>query len=648
MSSTGLEVTQVFPDVVRQLFVNDPQVKRLTHICLSLHADENPEIVLLCINALQKDLMDIDPMTRGIAVRTMCSIRNQEVSDNALVTIHKGCTDSSVYVRKCAAVSIAKLMCMPSSLTHTDRSELLGNLNRLLSDYESTVVSVAMMSLWLLMEDPSMTEQALAMLHGHFNRVVSLLPMMDWIGQFYALHVCRTYCMRNFVQGSSNEDFSGFVRAVTHVAGYSMSGPIVQVCLAVLVDLGRSSQGDFEPILLNRMAALPNESLELFLPVVRVKRVKAFLINLASDSEALLLRKIRILRLSLTERNSAFLLAEAAFYLQSSPESSDFVHECIELISEAGTRFERLQPSSLQLLVSLIGSHNQFVSTAAVSAVRASLENQGPHALQGDIAKKVLILLCSIVGSISSSKAAAIWLINLCHGAAQIVVPNVLQEMAKSLHKEPGLVKFELFSLGLTVLDFHRSNAISSDKASSVPASVSEQLLGPIKHIVNYIGDIAAQDPLVGDMVRVLRVTGKSSVLPIAQSRPRSQAELQHDLICPSLGRIPVNRAVEDSSDSLRESKNRVDRFESKSMSSNQAVNNRTSSSVTVPTTLKQAPPKPVTTLEDLDLFFTKQEPKAPTSPEAQVEQSSSTEPHGGVNARKAAIDLSNADWLKL
>jgi hypothetical protein len=83
-------------------------------------------------------------------------------------------------------------------------------------------------------------------------------------------------------------------------------------------------------------------------------------------------------------------------------------------------------------------------------------------------------------------------------------------------------------------------------------------------------------------------------------------------------------------------------------MSSNQAVNNRTSSSVTVPTTLKQAPPKPVTTLEDLDLFFTKEEPKAPTSPEAQVEQSSSTEPHGGVNARKATIDLSNADWLKL
>lgn len=622
-------------------------MKRLTHICLSLHADENPEIVLLCINALQKDLTDIDPLTRGIAVRTMCSIRNQEVSDNALVTIHKGSTDSSVYVRKCAAVSIAKYMRMQSSLSHTDRTELLGNLDRLLSDYESTVVSVAVMSLWLLMEDCSITEQALAMFHGHFNRVVSLLPMMDWIGQFYALHVCQTYCMRNFVQGSSNEHFSEFVRVVTHVARYSMSGPVMQVCLAVLVDLGRSSEGDFEPILLNRMAALPHESLELLLPIIRVKRVKAFLINLASDSEALQLRKIRILRLSLTERNSSFLLAEAALYLQSNPESSDFVHECIELISEVGTRFDRLQPSALQLLVSVIGTHNQFVSTAAVSAVRASLENQGPHALQGDIAKKVLILLCSIVGSISSSKAAAIWLINMCHGAAPIVVPNVLREVAKSLHKEHGLVKFELFSLGLTVLDFHLSNAKTSDKASSVPAAVSDQLLGPMKQIVKYIGDIAAQDRLVGDMVRVLRVTGKSSALPVAPSRPRSTVESQNHLICSSLGRITVTRAVDDSSDSLRESKNRVDRFESKSMSSNQAVNNRTSSNVTVPTTLKQAPPKAVTTLEDLDLFFTKEEPKAPTSPEAQVEQSSSTEPHGRVNARKAAIDLSNADWLK-
>ena len=215
LSSVGQQFNAVFPDIVRQLFTPDTQVKRLAHVCLSLHGDENPDVVLLCVNALHKDLVDVNPLHRGVAIRTICGMKVSEVSEHALNALRKGSVDSSVYVRKSAAVAISKYM---TTSIDFEVNDLLPILDRLLSDYEPSVVSAAVASLWNLIQ---VTGGGLEFLHPHFRRQVSVLGSLDYVGQYAALRVLQMYSLNFFAPHSTSKDFSSFLSAVEELVHFS-------------------------------------------------------------------------------------------------------------------------------------------------------------------------------------------------------------------------------------------------------------------------------------------------------------------------------------------------------------------------------------------------------------------------------------------
>ena len=49
--------------------------KKLVYLYLTTYAKSNPEVALLTVNTLQKDCKDRNPMVRGLALRSMFSLR---------------------------------------------------------------------------------------------------------------------------------------------------------------------------------------------------------------------------------------------------------------------------------------------------------------------------------------------------------------------------------------------------------------------------------------------------------------------------------------------------------------------------------------------------------------------------------------------
>lgn len=49
--------------------------KKLVYLYLATYAETHPDLSLLAINTLQKDVTDTNPMIRGLAIRHLCSLR---------------------------------------------------------------------------------------------------------------------------------------------------------------------------------------------------------------------------------------------------------------------------------------------------------------------------------------------------------------------------------------------------------------------------------------------------------------------------------------------------------------------------------------------------------------------------------------------
>ncbi len=110
--SKGRNIAIFFPNVVKNVSCKSVELKKLVYIYLAHYADFDKacrETALLSINSFQKDLMGSNALIRGMALRVMTSIRVPDILALQLAAVKKCASDSSPYVRKCAAVAISKV-----------------------------------------------------------------------------------------------------------------------------------------------------------------------------------------------------------------------------------------------------------------------------------------------------------------------------------------------------------------------------------------------------------------------------------------------------------------------------------------------------------------------------------------------------------
>lgn len=115
---------------------------------------------------------DTNPLIRALALRTMSYIHVREFVEASLPPVRKLLRDPDPYVRKTAAICVAKLYDHDRNLV--EASDLIDRLNAMLRDDNPTVVSsalAALMDIWERSETIKLTID-----YTSASKIVQILP----------------------------------------------------------------------------------------------------------------------------------------------------------------------------------------------------------------------------------------------------------------------------------------------------------------------------------------------------------------------------------------------------------------------------------------------------------------------------------------
>ncbi|VVB14127.1 unnamed protein product [Arabis nemorensis] len=105
----GIDVSSVFGEMVMCSATSDIVLKKMCYLYVGNYAKGNPDLSLLTINFLQRDCKDEDPMIRGLALRSLCSLRVPNLVEYLVGPLGSGLKDNNSYVRTIAVTGVLKL-----------------------------------------------------------------------------------------------------------------------------------------------------------------------------------------------------------------------------------------------------------------------------------------------------------------------------------------------------------------------------------------------------------------------------------------------------------------------------------------------------------------------------------------------------------
>ena len=107
--TVGKDVSSLFADVVNCMQTGSVELKKLVYLYLMNYAKTNPDLAILAVNTFRRDANDRNPLIRALAIRTMGCIRVDKITEYLCEPLRRCLKDEDPYVRKTAAVCVAKL-----------------------------------------------------------------------------------------------------------------------------------------------------------------------------------------------------------------------------------------------------------------------------------------------------------------------------------------------------------------------------------------------------------------------------------------------------------------------------------------------------------------------------------------------------------
>lgn len=143
--TVGKDVSGLFTDVVNCMQTDKIDLKKLVYLYVLNYAKTQPEKAIMAVNSFVKDCTDPNPLIRALAVRTMGCIRVNKITEYLCEPLRQTLNDDDPYVRKTAAVCVAKLYDIDPDLVQ--EQGFIESLQDLLSDSNPMVVANAVAAL---------------------------------------------------------------------------------------------------------------------------------------------------------------------------------------------------------------------------------------------------------------------------------------------------------------------------------------------------------------------------------------------------------------------------------------------------------------------------------------------------------------------
>lgn len=212
----GIDVSRLFTEMVMSIETRDLVVKKMVYHYLSTYAHEKPEMGLMCINTLQRDCSNEDPMVRGLALRSLCSLRLPSVLEYISAPLRASLTDPHSYVRKTGVMGILKVYNLDKDLVKS--GDFVDILYNMLRDVDGLVVTNCIVALDEIMLEEGGIAINTAIVHHMLGR---LNDFNEW-GLGAVLRLVARY------EPESDEETFGIMNVLDPVLRTSNSGVVLE------------------------------------------------------------------------------------------------------------------------------------------------------------------------------------------------------------------------------------------------------------------------------------------------------------------------------------------------------------------------------------------------------------------------------------
>lgn len=409
--TVGKDVAMLFTDVINCIQTENIELKKLVYLYLINYAKTQPELTLLAVNTFVKDANDPNPLIRALAVRTMGCIRVEKITEYLCEPLRKALRDEDPYVRKTAAVCVAKLYDINAELV--EDQGFLQILRDLICDPNPTVVANAVAALSEIgdtsgrdvMEiDTSVLQKLLAALN----------ECTEW-GQVFILDSLAKY------SPADGREAEGIIERVTPRLQHANSAVVMSAVKVVLsyldsvtnVDTSRSFSRKLAPPLVTLLNSEPEtqyvalRNINLIVqkrPGILESEIKVFFCKY-NDPIYVKMEKLETIIRLVNDRNIDQVLLELKEYAQE--VDVEFVRKAVRAIGRCAIKLERAAERCINVLLELIQTKVNYVLQEAVIVIK-DIFRKYPNRYES-----IISALCENLDTLDEpeAKASIIWII---------------------------------------------------------------------------------------------------------------------------------------------------------------------------------------------------------------------------------------------
>ncbi|KAJ7206030.1 adaptin N terminal region-domain-containing protein [Mycena pura] len=418
--TVGKDVSGLFPDVLKNMQTEDLEQKKLVYLYLMNYAKTQPELVILAVNTFVKDSDDSNPLVRALAIRTMGVLRAEKIIDYLCDPLQKCLRDENPYVRKTAALCVAKLYDLKPELVI--ENGFLDQLHDMIADSNPMVVANTIAALTDIhisasaQPSSSTSDPAVFVISTTIlNKLLIALPECSEWGRIALLNALARYVAQD--EKESEHICERVVPQFQHVNGSVVLAAIKVVMIHIRgvrrEDLTKQLLRKMAPPLVTMLSSPPEvqwvalRNINLLLqkrPEILSTEIRVFFCKY-NDPLYVKIEKLDVMVRLASENNVDALLSELKEY--SSEVDVDFVRKSIKCIGQTAVKIDSAAERCVNVLLELIDTRVTYVVQEAI-VVMKDIFRKYPSTYEG-----VIPTLCANLDELDEpeAKASLIWII---------------------------------------------------------------------------------------------------------------------------------------------------------------------------------------------------------------------------------------------
>jgi len=406
----GENLSQLFASMQRCVRTDDIELKKLAYHYLVTYSAQEQEQSIMIVSTFVQDCSDRNPLIRALAVRTMCRIQIESVAENMVMPLKQCMEDPDPYVRKTAAIAVAKLYNIIPEIV--ENVGLLPMLVKLLNDENPMVISNSTAALFEINERRA--SPIFVLNEQNVSPILSAMSQCSGWVQTLLLDALSHYTP------TSQDDAAFLIDRLIPFLKHSNPAVVIGSfkCIYQFLDVDKRTPQQIFPIIIPPFITLISSgepeiqyvilrTMSLFVrkyPKALEKEIRVFFCKY-NDPNYIKMEKIDIIVTIVSPSKVQLVLDEIEEYCNSVDVL--FVRRAIDALGQIAFKIEPASRRCVDILVSQVSGKADYATEEAV-IVCADILRKFPGHFEFIIEK-----VCSNLEVIKDSraKAAAIWIL---------------------------------------------------------------------------------------------------------------------------------------------------------------------------------------------------------------------------------------------